>query len=535
MQQQPNDINTLFDFDFNTTNGESKKTPEKSKKPEKKNTEETLHRKSSEKDMENDPKKLDRKKSEKQMKKEEKEKKKLEEERRKLEEEKKKQEEKEKKKVEKEKRKLEKENRKSRSSLSKKDIDQISKQTNPVEEEQDSSNNNSSNNSRRNSYEKEMEEELSSTEEGPMQWIAKLKKAAKSRLITINNQSNYIIERTKIHEGKGKWRRKPADFVSAKSAIQFGVEGKHATEGYCHFTIENIDEPIEIIWTNNKEGAIASFIIPIQLSNLITISLVQKNTDKFSDICFEIKDKEMESTTTSSSNFNGSTSSLNSFNFDNSKIAETTNNNSSTSILSGMTFDSQSNSTSSLPNGDFSSDEEDEDEKRKTIFKNMQIKSSDQVEEVDSKTLQAAVSAIALTGSSTTGTTSGRRSRRSTLNANRSSLYLNSSDPTTTTTTTTNTTTPIIDNNPLSLSAPSTIQQQQQTNSEKTVIETHDNIDIEEMAKNNMRNTFSELESGNFHEALKNVNQIFQLFGKLDYFILSFIYVYLKPDYLILW
>lgn len=59
-----------------------------------------------------------------------------------------------------------------------------------------------------------------------MQWLTKLKKAHYARIITIKNNTKYFLERYKIHEDKGKWRRKPPATISPNSPVQFGVEGK---------------------------------------------------------------------------------------------------------------------------------------------------------------------------------------------------------------------------------------------------------------------------------------------------------------------
>ncbi len=72
----------------------------------------------------------------------------------------------------------------------------------------------------------EGEEELSKEDEPPLHWIPKLKKAHRSILITITNHTLLSLEISSMHESKGRWRRKPPEFINPKSAIQFAVEGK---------------------------------------------------------------------------------------------------------------------------------------------------------------------------------------------------------------------------------------------------------------------------------------------------------------------
>jgi hypothetical protein len=70
------------------------------------------------------------------------------------------------------------------------------------------------------------ERELSKEDETPSQWIPKLKKGPKPRLITIHNRTSLNLERVFYSEQKGSWRRKPPLRIRQKSTEQFGVEGK---------------------------------------------------------------------------------------------------------------------------------------------------------------------------------------------------------------------------------------------------------------------------------------------------------------------
>ncbi len=73
------------------------------------------------------------------------------------------------------------------------------------------------------------EKELSKEDETPSQWIPKLKKSSKSRLITVFNRTSLNLLRVQFHEEKGNWRRKPPAVIRQKSTEQFGVEGKVKT------------------------------------------------------------------------------------------------------------------------------------------------------------------------------------------------------------------------------------------------------------------------------------------------------------------
>lgn len=381
----------------------------------------------------------------------------------------------------------------------------------------------------------EEEEELSKHDETVMQWMPKLKKAHKSCLLTINNASSLYLEIVKCHEDKGKWRRKPAEMIHPKSSIQFGVESKHSVSGYVHYSVEGYSSNIEFSWSFDKDKPSIVFNVPSVFKSLESSSHDRAN-EKFADIVFDLKEIVDNSSNnngesalatssaisaSSNSNMSNSGESLNNSNASNSSILSDLVGSSKFKMEDSSEATNNSSTPSTANNSDSdSSDDEEEIRKQKTLFRNISFKPKEQVEEVDSATLQNAALSLKMPtlgglGSVGSGGTVGRRGRN-TINLTTKPSLINSSPSSISTS---SITTVHTNTNP---------QQQQQQDEQPDKIysksmgslpsvSTHaskermDPVIIDENAKTLIRTAFSNLERGDFKEALANVNEILRI------------------------
>lgn len=238
----------------------------------------------------------------------------------------------------------------------------------------------------------ENQEELSPETENAVQWVQKLKKAPRGRFITIVNQCKLIsCERGEFHESRGKWRRKPAEFIYPDQAIQFGVEGKLSPEGYCLYSIDDNGKTFQVkfMWGSASDGApTASFTggddIPVNIIPSYKMDI------KFCDIKFEFQEKKQPTSTV-----------------DEEKVEEVekvdipTSEDSTPAQFEGM----------KLQVSDSDSDSDYEDRTSKLIHE-IKLKPADTVKEVDPETLLNATKGLSLGSSSSSQTSNRRRGRR---------------------------------------------------------------------------------------------------------------------------
>eukprot|EP01117_Protostelium_nocturnum_P005853 TRINITY_DN2111_c0_g1_i2.p1 TRINITY_DN2111_c0_g1~~TRINITY_DN2111_c0_g1_i2.p1 ORF type:complete len:1328 (-),score=528.23 TRINITY_DN2111_c0_g1_i2:125-4108(-) len=408
-------------------------------------------------------------------------------------------------------------------------------------------------------------EELSKDEENSVQWVAKLKKAPKSRLFTfINLTGSVILERGKFFENKGKWRRKPPQFIYVNSPVQFGVEGK-SLEGGVAFTIDDCEEPLVIYWTSYEKDTtnnipLCSFKLPEEMAKKIVITQEARINDKFCDVKFELRDltgapiTKSNSTVENGISRSSSTSSLNSTpqtdaplennnqnsigfsptsSYGSSPFNATTPDATSTQYnLPASPYSQGSNSKknekssatevpSEFANFKYSeynvnnstkgassddSDEEDrEEEKKRALFKTMKLIDPSSIQE-DPEALKNATASLKLAPTSGTSTI-GRGRRRPRGNTNPDKRGEVTDDELL-----------VARSVPPSESEPedSTPSRRDINKVEDSETEEEIEVDIDERTKQLMKNAFVKLESGSFADALKDVNQTLKYFVSIS-------------------
>eukprot|EP00027_Filamoeba_sp_ATCC50430_P006196 CAMPEP_0168562564 /NCGR_PEP_ID=MMETSP0413-20121227/12196_1 /TAXON_ID=136452 /ORGANISM="Filamoeba nolandi, Strain NC-AS-23-1" /LENGTH=731 /DNA_ID=CAMNT_0008594011 /DNA_START=371 /DNA_END=2566 /DNA_ORIENTATION=- len=388
----------------------------------------------------------------------------------------------------------------------------------------------------------ESEEELSKPEEGVMQWITKLKKAHSSRLITITNQSKFMLERKKLHQTKGKWRRKPPDSIYLNNSAQFGVEGKSGTEGGCSFSIsEDYADNLEFIWTyNNEKDKIPTTycVVPTSLSEHVVVSVLPKLSDKFCDIQFVIKNKSDEkSIDTHSVSGSAHDTSVSENESETVSVAsaksmiQSLQRSGSDGSLSAPAYKVTEYHQGQSQNDDSSSESEDEaskeENRRKSLIRNMKLKQSDEsVEHADSKTLAAAVSSLKLAAPISGNLSDGGSARSARRRTRPPTVAMSSPDssgslfapPNLNLFAKENESSITIPNPNLTESEREDDDSSVKTTSPQAHNEEEEDVevDINEKSKNLMKSAFSKLESGHFSDALADVNETLRLFVSLS-------------------
>jgi hypothetical protein len=89
-------------------------------------------------------------------------------------------------------------------------------------------------------------------------WVRKLKKALKSVLVTVINNTSTVLERVESENRHGLWRQLPPEKIDKSTTVRFGTEstGLAGTEGKVLFVAPSAEEEggetvISLYWTNN--------------------------------------------------------------------------------------------------------------------------------------------------------------------------------------------------------------------------------------------------------------------------------------------
>ncbi|PRP79868.1 hypothetical protein PROFUN_12480 [Planoprotostelium fungivorum] len=415
------------------------------------------------------------------------------------------------------------------------------------------------------------QEELSKLDESATQWVQKLKKATKSRLFTlINNTSRSILSQQSGNETKGKWRRKPPNLISYSTSCQFGVEGKVSPEGTVSFSVDGATSNLVLWWTENHETGIplCGFTMSEDLKRVIAVQLDLRYNDRFCDMKFEFTDPSSgpstisrRSSTASMDNAarlsrSSSTSSLGSASVTGSESLPPATPPENTYISESPCSFTSPSSVLSPPNGEHtprgraslsndppstplsselknmdmkgfkvstydasvggkdsdSSDEEEEEEenRKKALFRGIKFQeATEQAAPADAETLKNATAFLRM---ASPGAVAAPTRRRAVKISSPAETRTSTTPPKPTIASPLNTKTNVVTKNtpPPSQSTDfDSDRDPEDSDKDKTLLKTDQ--EVNQLSKQLMSNALKLLEAGNFVEALKNVDKTLQL------------------------
>jgi hypothetical protein len=148
--------------------------------------------------------------------------------------------------------------------------------------------------------------EMVKTERYPEDWVAKLKAARRSVLITLENKTSRIFERMESSVRHGLWRQLPPEKINGHSEAMFGNEstGLSGAEGkvlYITTASSNLSEStiVTLLWRNTLFGCNFDYQITTNaIDEKLFVKIIEVKKESAAEVIFQVTDCESESDST---------------------------------------------------------------------------------------------------------------------------------------------------------------------------------------------------------------------------------------------